>query len=283
MVTVPIPLASEQNTIATFLDHQTAKIDALIAEQQRLIELLQEKRQAVISHAVTKGLNPTAPMKDSGVEWLGEVPEHWETKRLKDIADVIDCRNKTPDYVDDGQFLVVRTTNIKNRQLVLEDAKYTDLKNFNTWTQRGIPRPGSIFFTREAPTGETALVPEGIPLCMGQRMVNIDPKDETLTGFTLCFLQSACLSRYIEACSMGSTVAHLRVPQVENLPIPVPPVTEQSEIVKRVRRLDTTFDEAVGALSSSTELLRERRSALISAAVTGQIDVRGLVTEAVEL
>ena len=279
-ISLGLPGSSEQIAIATFLDRETAKIDALIAEQQRLIELLQEKRQAVISHAVTKGLNPGVPMKDSGVEWLGEVPEHWEVKRLKDISSVIDCRNKTPEYVDEGQYLVVRTTNIKERKLVLDDARYTDERNFKIWTQRGIPRAGSVFFTREAPAGETAVVPEGVPLCMGQRMMNIDASSETLTRYILCFLQSSCLKRYIEACSMGSIVGHLRVPQVENLPLTVPPAGEQKLIARRVAELDATFDEATSCLNASVNLLRERRSALVSAAVTGQIDVRGLAPEA---
>ena len=276
---VPIAPDSETEEILDFLNRETAKIDALIAEQQRLIELLQEKRQAVISHAVTKGLNQDAPMKDSGVEWLGEVPEHWEVKRLKDISSVIDCRNKTPEYVDEGQYLVVRTTNIKERKLVLDDARYTDERNFKIWTQRGIPRAGSIFFTREAPAGETAVVPEGVPLCMGQRMMNIDASSETLTRYILCFLQSSCLKRYIEACSMGSIVGHLRVPQVENLPLTVPPAGEQKLIARRVAELDATFDEATSCLNASVNLLHERRSTLISAAVTGQIDVRGLMPE----
>lgn len=273
------PPKSEQHSIARFLDQETTKIDGLIAEQEKLIELLQEKRQAVISHAVTKGLNPNVPMKDSGVEWLEEVPEHWKITRLKHVTAVIDCRNKTPEYSEEGQYMVVRTTNIKNRKLDLAEAKYTDEDNFKIWTSKGIPRPGSIFFTREAPSGETALVPEGVPLCMGQRMMNIDTDDRILLNFILCFLQSSCLTRYIEACSMGSTVSHLRVPQVENIPLAIPSKQEQQDIASKIKSIDDEFDLAINELSSSLLLLKERRSSLISAAVTGQIDVRGLVSE----
>ena len=99
---VAMPPHDEQQKIAAFLDHETAKIDALIAEQQRLIELLKEKRQAVISHAVTKGLNPNAPMKDSGVEWLGEVPEHWGVGPIKYVWDVVDCKHLTADFIEEG-------------------------------------------------------------------------------------------------------------------------------------------------------------------------------------
>lgn len=273
------PPEKSRKFITQFLNHETAKIDALITEQERLIDLIQEKRQAVISHAVTKGLNPDAQIKDSGVEWLGEVPAHWEITRLKYVTAVIDCRNKTPEYFEDGQYMVVRTTNIKNRKLDLSESKYTDEDNFKIWTSKGIPRPGSIFFTREAPSGETALVPEGVPLCMGQRMMNIDTYDSILLNFILCFLQSSCLTRYIEACSMGSTVSHLRVPQVENIPLAIPSRQEQEEITCKIKSIDSEFDHATNQLSNSLLLLKERRSALISAAVTGQIDVRGLVPQ----
>lgn len=275
------PSSDEQLAIANFLDHETAKIDALIAEQQRLIGLLQEKRQAVISHAVTKGLNPNAPMKDSGVEWLGEVPEHWEVKRLKDIAEVVDCRNKTPDYFDDGDYLVVRTTNVKRQAISFDGALYTDKTNFDIWTQRGIPKPGSILFTREAPTGEVCLVPDGVPLCMGQRMMNFICHEDVLTGYLMIYLQSDCLSRYIYSTSHGSTVSHLRVPQVENIPVIVPAKKELAAMVGYLDRLSMDFNNLIDQAMHSISLIQERRSALISAAVTGQIDVRGLVPEAV--
>jgi len=274
-----LPGKIEQTGISAFLDRETAKVDALIAEQQRLIELLQEKRQAVISHAVTKGLNPDAPMKDSGVEWLGEVPEHWEVKRLKDIAEVIDCRNKTPEYFEAGDYLVVRTSNIKRQTLALDDALYTDRRNFEIWTQRGIPQPGSILFTREAPTGEVCLVPEGVPLCMGQRMMNFVCHVDSFTGFLMIYLQSDCLTRYIESTSHGSTVSHLRVSQVENIPVVVPAQAEVQVISSHIDKLSSGFNALINEATHSISLIQERRSALISAAVTGQIDVRGLVPE----
>src|SRR5690606_23034842 len=193
------PARVEQTQIARFLDHETARIDALIEEQQRLIELLKEKRQAVISHAVTKGLDPTAPMKDSGVEWLGEVPAHWEVSRLKFVTTIVDCKNRTPEYVDGGEYLVVRTSNVKNQILSLEGALYTDEANFKIWTQRGVPPVGSILFTRDAPAGEVCLVPDAVPLCLGQRMMNVIPHDVGCTAFLFDFLTSDCLSRYIES------------------------------------------------------------------------------------
>jgi type I restriction enzyme, S subunit len=146
-----LPPANEQGCISNFLDCETAKIDALIAEQQRLIELLQEKRQAVISHAVTKGLNPNAPMKDSGVEWLGEVPEHWEVMGLtKTIGPVVDYRGKTPTKCDEGTLLVT-AKNIRNGEIDYTlSEEYVDPLEAEQLLQRGRPVIGDVLFTMNA-------------------------------------------------------------------------------------------------------------------------------------
>ncbi|MCY4471387.1 MAG: restriction endonuclease subunit S [Kistimonas sp.] len=269
-----LPSDTEARSIANFLDHETAKIDTLIEEQQSLIRLLKEKRQAVISHAVTKGLNPDAPMKDSGVEWLGEGPEHWEVKRLKHVSEVVDCRNKTPEYFDDGEYFVVRTTNVKKQKLNFNGALYTDEKNFKIWTQRGIPPAGSILFTREAPAGEICLVPENLKFCLGQRMMNFISYEEEYKSFLFDFLLSDCLERYIESVSHGSTVTHLRVEQVQNIPVIVPPKEEADVIHQYLGRIKSKYHDLTQEAEQAIELMQERRTALISAAVTGKIDVR---------
>ena len=267
----------ERKQIQNFLDHETAKIDTLIEEQQSLIRLLKEKRQAVISHAVTKGLlsmtSADALMKDSGVEWLGEVPENWEVKRLKHVADVIGCRNKTPEYFDDGEYFVVRTTNVKNQKLNFNGALYTDKKNFKVWTQRGIPPAGSILFTREAPAGEICLVPENLKFCLGQRMMNFISHDPSYKQFLFDFLLSDCLERYIESVSHGSTVTHLRVEQVENIPVIVPPRQEAEVIHTYLGGVKAKYEALTHEAEQAIALMQERRTALISAAVTGKIDV----------
>ena len=269
-----VPPVDEQEAIANFLDHETAKIDALIEKQEKLIELLKEKRQAVISYAVTKGLSPDVPMKDSGIEWLGEVPEHWTVSRLKFETKVVDCRNKTPVYSEDGEYFVVRTTNVKKQKLNFNGALYTDEENFKTWTQRGIPPAGSILFTREAPTGEVCIVPEDLKFCMGQRMMNFIPNCSDYRDYLFDFLVSDCLERYIYAVSHGSTVSHLRVEQVENIPVLVPPVEEIRQIHSLISESKSKFDSIEKNALNSIMLLKERKSSLISAAVTGKIDVR---------
>ncbi|MGM8872574.1 restriction endonuclease subunit S [Psychrobacter sp. 2Y5] len=272
-----LPTYEEQTQIANFLDYETAQIDTLIEKQQILIQLLKEKRQAVISHAVTKGLNPDAPMKNSGVEWLGDVPESWEVSKLKFVSDIIDCRNKTPEYFENGEYFVVRTTNVRHQKLNFNGALYTDKKNFDIWTQRGVPPAGSILFTREAPTGEVCLVPENLKFCMGQRMMNFIAHNESYTNYLFDYLISDCLDRYINSVSHGSTVTHLRVEQVQNIPVLVPPLEEIIQIHKHIEQLKLSFDNIELNAKKAIQLMQERRTALISAAVTGKIDVRGWV------
>ena len=271
------PSFREAEKIANFLDHETAKIDTLIEKQQQLIQLLKEKRQTVISHAVTKGLNPAAKMRDSGVEWLGEVPEGWDVKRLKNTSKVVDCRNKTPEYFIGGDYFVVRTTNVKNQSLSMDGALFTDEENFKVWTQRGIPPAGSILFTREAPAGEVCRVPESVKLCLGQRMMNFICNDEEYTDFLFDFLLSDCLDVYIKSVSHGSTVSHLRVEQVENIPVLVPPISEGKKIHKYLSDIKLKYLKLTQGAEDAIALMQERRAALISAAVTGKIDVRDWV------
>jgi type I restriction enzyme S subunit len=273
----PFPPEAEQDAIAAFLDRETARIDALIDEQQKLIALLAEKRQATISHAVTKGLDPNAPKKDSGVAWLGEVPAHWEMKRVKDCGcEVVDCKNRTPEPHDDGDYFVVRTSCVKDGQFNLEPGYWTDEANFVEWTAKGRPREGDVLFTREAPTGEACLAPEGLNFCLGQRMMYMrPPKQALLSEFLLYSIYGGLARERISEKSKGSTVGHLRVGEVGELPLLLPPLDEQQALITFVgvelSKLKALSAEAGRAIA----LMTERRSSLIAAAVTGQIDVRG--------
>ena len=271
-----LPSSDEQSTIAAFLDHETARIDALIEEQKRLIKLLKEKRQAVISHAVTKGLDPNVPMKDSGVEWLGEVPAHWAKVRLKHVLKrIIDTEHKTAPVQEDGSYLIVRTSNVRDGALVFSDAKYTDYEGFVEWTRRGVPAPGDVLFTREAPAGEACVVPKGVDLCLGQRMVLFKPKkDRVLSDFVVYSLYAGLSEEFVESLSQGSTVAHFNMSDIGNIPLFEPPLSEQEKIVGDINRRLHVFDSLISEAKSSVDLMHERRSALISAAVTGKIDVR---------
>ena len=275
----PLPPTTEQTKIAAFLDRETAKIDELVAEQRRLMALLKEKRQAVISHAVTRGLNPHAPLKPSGIEWLGDVPEHWVQSRLKyNVRGLIDTEHKTAPFFDDGEYLVVRTTNIKDGKLLLEGGKYTNAGGFEEWTRRAIPKPGDIMFTREAPAGEACLVPENIRLCMGQRTVLMQIEPLVLdSNFALWSLYGGLASEFVSVLSQGSTVVHFNMSDIRNIPIMLPPTQEQVEIAEFLAQELARFDTLTTEAQRAIDLLQERRTALISAAVTGQIDVRSTV------
>ncbi|MGD7069561.1 restriction endonuclease subunit S [Acetobacter sp. AAB5] len=269
----PLP---EQQAIASFLDRECGKLDALIAEQERLIALLAEKRQAVISHAVTKGLNPNASMKDSGIPWIGMVPEGWEMKRIKDCGcRIVDCKNRTPENHPAGKFFVVRTSCIKDGVFIPDSGYFTDEANFVEWTEKGVPQFGDVLFTREAPAGEACLAPENIEFCLGQRMMFIRPLPQILSNkFLLYSIYGGLARERIIERSKGSTVGHLRVGDVGALPLLLPPYETQLAIVDSLEGELSNVRILTDASQKSIVLLKERRAALISAAVTGKIDVR---------
>ena len=288
-VQVPLPVVpqEEQLAIASFLDRETAKIDALIAEQQRLIELLQEKRQAVISHAVTKGLNPNAPMKDSGVEWLGEVPEHWEVKRMKHLCKSIEqgwspqCENESSEGEAPGVLKVgcvnggiFRPT--ENKKLPSDLAPMTQycIKKGDLLVSRAN--------TREL-VGSAAVADEDFPwLYLCDKLYRITAKPDCSTANYLClYLASREARGQIELGASGASPSMQNISQsvLFELPIPLPQQEEQENIQNAIAFQCEQTNSLIAKAREAISLFQERRSALISAAVTGQIDVRGLVPE----
>lgn len=274
---IPAPNLSEQTAIAAFLDRETAKIDALIAEQEKLIALLAEKRQATISHAVTRGLNPDAPMKDSGVAWLGEVPAHWEAGCLKRFAEVIDCKHHTVEFLDDG-LPIASIRELRNNRIDLTDAKRTSPREWEFLREGRVPEAGDLVFCRNASVGAVGYVYETTPrFCMGQDVCLIRPT--TKSKFMHYQLIAPGTTNQIEAFLVGATIRRANVEEIRNLIVAWPPESEQTLIAAfldtETEKLDTLWSEAERAV----QLLGERRSALIAAAVTGQIDVRGAVAQ----
>jgi type I restriction enzyme S subunit len=277
-VDLPIIPLQEQAAIARFLAWATNRLDRAIGAKRRIIALLQEQKQAIIHRAVTRGLDPSVPLKDSGISWLGEIPEHWEVRRTKQLClAIIDCKNRTPELVEDGEFSVVRTTNIRNGEFNPRGSYSTDRRNFEIWTQRGAPKSGDVFFTREAPVGEACLVPDRIDLCMGQRMMYFRPDPDVLdAGFMLNSIYGPVVRKYIEIQVNGSTVGHLRLGQVSALPLLWCPVTEQKAIVAHIVKLSAPMATAISRLEQEITLLREYRTRLVADVVTGKLDVREL-------
>jgi type I restriction enzyme S subunit len=265
----------EQRTIAAFLDHETARIDRLIEKQQRLIELLKEKRQAVISHAVTKGLDPDVPMKDSGVEWLGQVPAHWLVAGFKKyLALIVDYRGKTPNKTESGVFLVT-ARNIKNgivdyslsQEFISED-EYEEVM------RRGKPEVGDVLFTTEAPLGEVAQV-DDVSVALAQRIIKFRGQPEVLNNaFLKYFIQSEAFQQGLKTYATGSTALGIKAERLVYLKQLVPPWKEQLRIVEMIEAQMLRIGQVEKSAQQAIALMKERRTALISAAVTGKIDVR---------
>jgi type I restriction enzyme, S subunit len=277
-VDMPVPPSAEQAAIAAFLDRETAKIDALIAEQQRLIELLQEKRQAVISYAVTKGLNPDAPMKDSGIEWLGEVPEHWDVRKFRTLANVVRGSSPRPagdPTLFDGDFMpwvtVAEITKDESKWLLETSAFLTELGATNS----RFFEPHTLLYSN---SGATLGVPKilGIRACANDGVIGfLDLSDDADISFLYFFLYSIT-EAIREKVKQGSGQPNLNTDIVKDLTVALPPKSEQLAVTGFVEDICAKFDALSSDASRAIALLQERRSALISAAVTGQIDVRGL-------
>ena len=276
-----MPTKAEQSEIASFLDRETAKIDALITEQQRLIELLQEKRQAVISHAVTKGLNPNAPMKDSGVEWLGEVPEHWEVKPLKHLANIQTgmAKGKDVDGMETREAPFLRVANVQDGYLDLEDVHVITVPA--SAVERYLLRKGDVLMNEGGDfdkLGRGCLWNGEIDECIHQNHVfAVRPHSVTGDWLNTYTTSKPANSYFISRSKQSTNLASISSSNLMGLVVPVPPVSEATEILRRLGLKLKEFDGLRKASAKATSLLQERRSALISAAVTGQIDVRGLV------
>jgi len=268
-LTAIVPPVDEQTQIARFLDHETAKVDALIREQERLIELLQEKRQAVISHAVTKGLDPDVPMKDSGVEWLGEVPAHWTIRKGSYIGRLFGS-DPVPEsmVLEEGRipFLKVASLSASNIDVASWDwfvsSEYQGAlrpaKNFIVFPKRG----AAIFLNKVNVVNRKAVID---PNLMGW---------EISGGHVTEFYAHVLKCRGLSELADVSTVPQINNKHVAPEMFPVPPVEEQRGIVRYLETRIQEMERLNESAKKSIELLKERRSALISAAVTGKIDVR---------
>jgi len=271
-----IPTKLEQTQISRFLDHETARIDALIEEQQRLIELLKEKRQAVISHAVTKGLDPTVPMKDSGVEWLGEVPAHWNAIHVGRVCrKVSDGPHFSPNYVDEGvMFLSAR--NIAVDAWYLEDAKFVSEEDYREFCRRVVPEKGDVLYTKGGTTGIARVVDldEKFQVWVHVAVLKLDR--EQVDPYYMAFsLNSAGCYEQSQLHTRGATNQDLGLTRMTKIWFALPPREEQTRICDFLNAELGNIDDLIAEATKVVALLSERRSALISAAVTGKIDVRG--------
>lgn len=276
------PPLEEQTQIARFLDYETAKIDRLIEKQQQLIVLLKEKRQAVISHAVTKGLNPEAPMKDSGVEWLGQVPAHWEVHCLRYCAE--DGHKKFTDgdwieapFITESGVRLLQTGNVGIGEFREKGFRYISQESFRMLKCTEV-HPGNVLVCRlDGPVGRACLVPD-----LGCRMITSVDNAVLMTSgsfdprFVVYMMSSTEWISWIEnICRAGGGFRYrISRTMLGNQRIPAPPIEEQKKIADMLDSGRALYNRLSRRAEEAVELLQERRTALISAAVTGKIDVR---------
>jgi len=269
------PAIEEQLQIAAFLDHETAKIDTLIEKQQTLIALLKEKRQAVISHAVTKGLNPDVPMRDSGIEWLGEVPEGWVVSRVKNVVNaIVDGPHFSPKYQDHG-YMFISARNIKTDHWALDDAKFISEKDFFEFNKRVQPVKGDVLLTKGGTTGVARAVDLDFAFQVWVHVAVLKVIQVKVNSFFIAFaLNGQACYEQSKLYTRGATNNDLGLSRIANIYLAVPPKREQDEIVFWLDERCRKFDILLSKVAKNVELLKERRTAVISAAVTGKIDVR---------
>lgn len=272
-LSLPLSSVQEQNVIAVFLDHETAKIDNLIEKQQQLIELLKEKRQAVISHAVTKGLNPDVPMKDSGVEWLGEVPAHWTVSTIKHISTFIGTGG-TPknsesftdddgiDWFSPGDFNGSLSLRYAKKKITTQAVSNGDAKSY--------PKDSIVVIGIGATLGKVAFVEHEFSC---NQQINIITPSKTVDHKYLTYSLLNQVEQ-MKQSSNASTIGIMNQEKTKQIWIAVPPKDEQIKIVSVLSQKEIEFDELLKKSEYQILLLQERRTALISAAVTGKIDVR---------
>ncbi|MCX8978826.1 restriction endonuclease subunit S, partial [Citrobacter portucalensis] len=279
-IVYPCPSLTEQIHIASFLDHETAKIDNLIEKQQQLIELLKEKRQAVISHAVTKGLNPDVLMKDSGVEWLGEVPEHWELVPLKYLCNFSGGGTPTKDNLSYWQGGTVPWVSPKDMKSfwISETQDYVTPKAVSESSTNYVEEGSLLMVVR------SGILQRNIPVAinivkvtMNQDMKALRFNERMKAHYAAYFINGNVNSLLLEWTKEGATVESIEHEYLANGLIPVPPIDEQHSIIKSISDQMIRFELLEEKALTGIRLLQERRTALISAAVTGKIDVRDWV------
>jgi len=274
------PPAQEQRAIAAFLDRETERIDALVAKKERLIELLQEKRTALITRAVTKGLDPNVPMKDSGVEWLGEIPAHWEVKPLKAVSGL--QTGMTLGKKFEGQTLVtrpyLRVANVQDGYFTLDDIAEAEVPRQDA--ARYELRKGDVLMTEGGDfdkLGRGHVWEAQVAGCLHQNHIfAVRPRRDMLRSYFLAHAMSSGYGRaYFTATSKQSTnLASTNSTKLRNLPLPLPGLAEQDNIVSSIDRDTARVGSLIAKVRQAIDSLKELRTALISAAVTGKIDLR---------
>jgi restriction endonuclease S subunit len=282
---IPATPLCEQCAIAGFLDRETAKIDTLVAKKRTLIERLKEKRGALISRTVTRGLpsdaaraaglDPHPKLKPTGIEWLGEVPAQLEIMQLKRACLVVDCMHRTVPFVDGGGIPLASIQEVHGPSVDLSHAKQTtEEEYFELVDGERKPLVGDIIYSRNATVGDAALVTTTRRFAMGQDVCLVRTNGQD-SKYLLYVLRSTSVGQQVESFVVGATFRRINVGQIKTFWISVPPRCEQRAIVGYLDREAAKIDALTAKIETAIERLQEYRMALITAAVTGKIDVHG--------
>jgi type I restriction enzyme S subunit len=278
-VQLPRPPLAEQRVIASRLDRETARIDGLVEKKTRFIELLREKRQALITHAVTKGLDPNVKMKDSGVEWLGEVPEHWQVRSVSSVSTKITNGfvGPTRDILVEDGVRYLQSLHIKGNQIKF-DVPYFVTEAWSNQHKKSILETGDVLIVQTGDIGQVTVVTDEFAGCNCHALIIVSPIRSILAGEWISWVFNSSYGYHsLLSIQTGAMHPHLNCGNVKDVSLPVPPLEEQRAIIQYVETEERRVAALITKTGSSIELLKERRSALITAAVTGQVDLRGTV------
>lgn len=271
-----LPPPAEQASIVRFLDWANGRLEQAIRGKRKVIALLNEQKQAIIHRAVTRGLDPSIPVKPSSIPWLGDIPKHWEVRRLKFVAsEIVDCLHATPRYSEAGTNPAIRTADIAAGVVHLLKAKKISSTDYARWTERLEPIEGDILYSREGERfGIAACVPAGVRLCISQRMMVFRIASPYCPRFVMWLLNSGPTYGQALQDVMGATAPHVNISTIRNYFLAMPPADEQKEIADHIESEARPIDGAVARIEREIELLREYRTRLIADVVTGKLDVR---------
>ncbi|MGQ4584724.1 restriction endonuclease subunit S [Lysobacter sp. F60174L2] len=274
-IPVLIPPTDEQAAIVRFLEHANRKIDGFIRAKRKLIALLNEQKQAIIHRAVTRGLDPGVALKPSGIEWLGDIPAHWDLRPfVRSVIEKADYRGATPEKVESGVFLVT-AKNIRKGWIDYESSKeYVRKCDYAKIMRRGLPKVGDILLTTEAPLGHVALIDDE-SIALAQRIIRFRPDPGLLrSDFALYSMNSRYFQCQLAERGTGSTAVGIKASKLPQLRIALPPVSEQEQIVLRANSDCMPLESAIARAEREIALMQEYRTRLTTDIVTGKLDVR---------
>ncbi|GAA4106227.1 restriction endonuclease subunit S [Zhongshania borealis] len=264
LLPIDLPPLPEQQKIAAIL----STVDDVIEKTRAQIAKLKDLKIGMMQELLTKGIGHTE-FKDSPV---GRIPVGWDVRNLEKITvRIIDCEHKTAPYVDKSEYLVVRTSNVRHGELIHDGMKFTTEGGYAEWTKRAVPSVGDVLFSREAPAGESCMVPSGIKVCMGQRMVLLSPNAGVVfPDYFSLFLSSEIARLAIYGLSIGTTVTRINIEDIKRIPCVIPPVVEQKEIFTAVQSVQTSILSKKSRLNS----LKSVKKALMQELLTGNVRVK---------